>query len=87
LQALLTDTREAHAADTCQLSAEKDMLAEQSEVQRVQVQQHIADLEALRQDLAAAIQGIRASIQAAVSCSTLQAAVMCCANDRNKLQH
>lgn len=53
----MTDSREAHAAEVSQLTAARDALGEQSAAQRVQQQRQTADLETLRQDLAAALEG------------------------------
>lgn len=57
MQALLSDSREAHAGEISHLSAERDAMAGQLTAQRAQRQQREADLEALRQDLASAIEG------------------------------
>ena len=70
-QALQKEAREAHDTEVRQVSAEREALEVQSKAQQVQCQQQLADLEALRQELAAAHEGRKAAnakIQA--SCHT-----------------
>ena len=57
MQALLSDSRGAHAREISHLSAERDAIAEQLTAQRAQCRQWEAELEALRQDLPSAIEG------------------------------
>ncbi len=63
MQALLSDSREAHAGEISQLTAERDALAAQLTAQRVQCQQREADLDALKQDLTSVMEGTLHSLQ------------------------
>ena len=57
MQALLSESRGAHARETSHLSAERDAMAGQLTAQHAQCRQREAELEALRQDMASAVEG------------------------------
>ena len=61
LQAELASRQEAHANDVSQLSADRDELTTQCAEQRAQCEQQSAELEALRQQLADAMEGKKPS--------------------------
>ena len=60
-QVLREEARVAQAAEVEELSAERDALLEKSKAQHAQCLQHLAESQALRQELAAAYEGMTAA--------------------------